>query len=114
MSVQLQFDHLSKSGEVIEVRIQWLGVADERDDASMDDQPLYVLGWTVDGRRDAFAPLVEIGRYENIKDLEEMAATPKGPLFANGGAGFESFAVFLVYDIVEELLRESWRHGGCE
>jgi hypothetical protein len=57
-----------------------------------------------------------VDRFGNLKVPEEMGTAPNGPSLTDGRAGFEDVLVVLcvVYDVVEEFLRESWRHGGGE
>lgn len=111
-----QLVHLGQSGEVIEVRIQRLRLVDERDDSRLNEKPLYEFRRSVEGRGYCFAPPVKVDRSANMKVSEEMRTAPNGPSFTDSRAGLENVVLVLciVYDVVEELLRESWRHGGAE
>ena len=72
------------------------------------------MGWTVDGGGYCFAPHLEVVRCGK-KDLgEEMGTASDGPSFTDGRVGSENlvFELVIVYDVVEDLLGESWRHGA--
>lgn len=110
---QCQLGYMGQSGEVSEVRVQRLGLADERDDFRIDVKRFHVSGRAIDGGGYSFAPQLEIGIFGEMKLLEEVGTAPNGPSFADGRVGLENVVLELcmVYDIVEDFLRESWRHG---
>ena len=114
MVVQRQVGHPGQSGEVIEVWIQRLGLEDKGDDSRTNVKAHHVFRWAIDGRGYSFAPPVKDGKFAEKNPLEEVGMAPGGPSFADGRVGFEIFIIVpcVVYDEVEELLRESWRHGG--
>jgi hypothetical protein len=48
-----------------------------------------------------------------MNNVEEMRTAPSGPSFTDGREGSENvaFRLCIAYDVVEDLLGESWRHG---
>ena len=89
--------------------VQRLGLVDERDCSRTKLKNLHVFGRTVDGGGYSFAPQVEIDRSANMKFLEEMEVASSDPSCADGRVGLKIMSVpCIVYDVVEDLLRESW------
>ena len=120
MTPQTQASHPGQNGEVRKVRVQRYGLVDEREAFRLDEKPRYVVGWTVDGGGYCFTPPGELSWVANENDIEAMATTPSSPSCADDREGSEKrlwvrHMVFcVVYDVVEDLLGESWRHdvGG--
>ena len=110
---QRQVNYSGKSREVTEVLIQRLVFADKRDDSRVNVKVFHVSRWSIGGRGYPLASSIEVGGVAHMKVLEEMGTAPNGPSFTDGRVRFESVPVVrcIIYDVVEEFLRESWRHG---